>query len=182
MAWFNSCLGCWPLLLEMGADKITHCGQSYMEHISEVAGTLASWGEPPDVCSGGFFHSIYGTERFKCALPFARRPDLQALIGVRAESLAFMNCAITGSEFDALVGPGPHTLSNSISGGQLVLNEQDMRDLSAIALADWLSQVAATGEWSYRRAAYVRMASILGGKAREDFRLVYANAPGGPGL
>jgi hypothetical protein len=171
-----------PLLLEIGADKISHCGQSYMEHMSEVAGFLDAWGESQDVSLGGFFHSIYGTERFKCALPLSRRSDLQALIGIRAEALAFMNCAITRAEFDALSGPGPHILSNRISGGHLALDAQDARDLSVIALADWLSQVPSTGEWEYRRAAYVRMAAAIGGKAREDFKRVYANAPGGHGL
>jgi hypothetical protein len=170
---------CGPLLLEIGAVKLPHCGQSYVEHMVEVAGTLAAWGESEDVCAGGFFHSVYGTERFKGVLPVARRADLRALVGDRAESLAFMNCAVVRSEFDAVLGQGPHTLNNRLSGGHLILDGQDLRDLSSIMLADWLSQVAATGEWSYRRDVYGRMAAALGGKAEEEFRRVYAGAPAG---
>ena len=43
------------------------------------------------------FHSIYGTEKFQgFTLPLERRAEVRALIGDRAERLAYLNCAKDG--------------------------------------------------------------------------------------
>ena len=72
------------------------------------------------------------------------------------------------------------------------LSHAQWRDFTALTLADWLEQVEeaagrpnerlgyATGEaWAYRRSAYRRMASLLGGVAAADYERVFGWAPAG---
>ena len=62
---------------------------------------LESQGCPEDVCRAGMFHSIYGTEKFQgFTLPLGRRDEVRALIGDRAERLAYLNCAMDRASFD----------------------------------------------------------------------------------
>ena len=50
------------------------------------------------------FHSIYGTEKFQgFTLPLERRHEIRALIGDRAEYLAYLNCAMDRASFDRAV-------------------------------------------------------------------------------
>src|SRR5215470_384735 len=112
------------------------------------------------------FHSIYGTELFqRFALPLERRPDVRALIGERAERLAYLNCVMDRASFDESVarGEAPHRLVDRITGKEVVLSTDDFDDLCRVHLYDWLEQVPRSRMgWSYRRAAYRLMARRLG--------------------
>jgi hypothetical protein len=56
------------------------------------------------LCDAGLFHSIYGTEGFAgYALPWTERPAVRALVGPRAERLAWLFCAMDRASFDATV-------------------------------------------------------------------------------
>lgn len=163
-------------LAAAGADKVVHTSRPYAAHLTAVHDELAAWGRPADVCSAGFLHSIYGTERFgDYALPLARRPDVRALAGERAELLAYANCAMVRADFDrAAEGRAPYRFADRLGGGTLALGEADFQDLSAVHLCDWLEQVPRVGQWSYRRAAYRWLAVRLGGTAAAAFERVYA--------
>src|SRR6516164_1269719 len=88
-------------LVDMGVEQVPHTHKSYLAHLIAVYRLLETQGCAKDVCRAGMFHSIYGTERFRgFTLPLERRTEVRALIGERAERLAYLNCAMNRASFD----------------------------------------------------------------------------------
>jgi hypothetical protein len=161
--------------IEVGADKVGHTHKSYLAHIIGVYRDMESAGCTDEVCRAGMFHSIYGTERFqRFALPLARRPEVRALIGERAEYLAYLNCAIDRTSFDRAVERNEYRITDRLTGEEVALSPEDFHDLCRVHLYDWLEQVPRSKEWDYRRAAYRHMAQRLGGAALEAYNRVFA--------
>ena len=81
------------LLRRYHADVTPHSGRHLLDHLVGVFRLLASWGNSPEVCRAGLFHSIYGTNIFTVqSATFAERAAIRAIIGERAERLAFLFC------------------------------------------------------------------------------------------
>jgi hypothetical protein len=164
----------------LGTDEIEHSGdKGFLAHLVAVFSDLGQWGCDQDLCRAGMFHSIYGTELFRrFSLPLSRRSEVQALIGERAERIAFANCMMDRGSFDALLeSSGPYVLRNRETGEPIELSAADFEDLVTLHLCDWLEQVARSDRWSYRREAYRRMALRLGGIGQQEYDRVYADAP-----
>ncbi len=162
-------------LLEQGIDRVAHTGKTYLAHLVGVYRDLESWGAEPDVCRAGMFHSIYGTERFRgFTLPLEKREQIRALIGERAERLAYVNCAMDRATFDQAVQRGGGPIRDRITGEEVHLSPADFNALCQVHLCDWLEQVPRSKEWGYRRPAYRQMAERLGGMARESYDRVFA--------
>jgi hypothetical protein len=164
-------------LLVVGVADVSHTGKSYLAHLVGVYRDLEAQGCSEDVCAAGLFHSIYGTERFQgFTLPLDRRPDVRALIGERAERLAYLNGAMDRASFDrAAARPeGPYRLLDRLTGAPVELAPQDFDDLCRVHLFDWLEQVPRSQEWGYRRAEYRRLAERLGSAARAAYDQVFA--------
>ena len=171
-------------LRSLGTEDVPHSGEKgFLAHLVAVFRDLEAWGCNQDVCRAGLFHSIYGTELFRrWSLPLDRRGEVAALIGERAERLAFVNCMMDRSSFEALLeSDGPYTIRNRESGEPIELSRQDYDDLVQLRLCDWLEQVARSGRWDYRRDAIRLMAQRLGGVAEESYRRVYAQEPAAAG-
>ena len=161
-------------------EDVPHSGQKgFLAHLVAVHRDLESWGCNRDVCRAGLFHSIYGTELFRrWSLPLDRRADVRAVIGERAEWLAYVNCMMDRSTYDALLeSEGPFRICNRESGEIMELSREDYDDLVRLHLCDWLEQVARSERWTYRPEAIRRMARRLGGVAQESYDRVYAEAP-----
>jgi hypothetical protein len=125
------------------------------------------------------FHSIYGTERFQgFTLPLERRPEVRTLIGARAETLAYVNCAMDRASFDHVLeqAEGPYRIVDRLTGQEVELTRSDFDDLCRVHLYDWLEQVPRSKVWDYRRDAYRRLATRLGGAALEAYDRVFAEA------
>jgi hypothetical protein len=164
----------------LGTEDVQHSGEKgFLAHLVAVFRDMEAWGGNQDLCRAALFHSIYGTELFRrWSLPLDRRDDVRALIGERAERIAFVNCLMNRSSFDALLdSEGPYRLLNRETGGTMELSREDFDDLVRLQLCDWLEQVARSERWTYRRDAYRRMAKRLGGVAQESYDRVYATAP-----
>lgn len=164
-------------LLAIGVNEIPHTHKSYLAHLVAVFHMLADQGCAEDVCRAGMFHSIYGTERFQgFTLPLDRRDEVRALIGARAEHLAYVNCAMDRASFDQAVASQdePHRIVDRIAGAEITLSRRDFDDLCRIHLVDWLEQVPRCHEWEYRRAAYREMARHLGGEAQQAYDRTFA--------
>lgn len=167
-------------LVGLGTDSVPHTGdKGFLAHLIGVHRDLEAWGCDRDVCRAGLFHSIYGTEKFqKFSLPVDRRDEVRQWIGERAERLAYVNCLMDRSSFDALIASdGPYRIRHRLSGEILELDETDFHDLCVVHLCDWLEQVPRSRQWDYRREAYRQLAERLGGIARESFVRVYAASP-----
>ncbi len=163
-------------LVGMGIDELPHTHKSYLAHLIAVFRDLESLGCPEDVCRAGMFHSIYGTEKFQgFTLPLERRGEVRALIGDRAERLAYLNCAMDRASFDRALetAEGPYRIVDRITGEAVEVSRPEFDDLCRVHLIDWLEQVPRSEEWDYRRAGYQKMAQRLGGEAEERFERVY---------
>jgi hypothetical protein len=164
-------------LIEQGIDQIGHTNKTYLAHLIGVYRYLEARGCGQELCRVGMFHSIYGTELFQgFKLPLERRPEVRALIGERAERLAYLNCAMDRPSFDRVLDQkeGPYRFVDRLTGEEVELGQSDFDDLCRVHLYDWLEQVARSQKWEYRRAAYRRMAERLGGVARESYDRVFA--------
>jgi hypothetical protein len=164
-------------LVGMGIEQVPHTHKSYLAHLIAVYRDLESLGYPQDVCRAGMFHSIYGTEKFQgFTLPLERRGEVRALIGDRAEYLAYLNCAMDRASFDRAVEQvvEPYPIIDRITGQEVPLPRLEFDDLCRVHLIDWLEQVPRSREWDYRRAAYRRMAERLGGTAEENYARTFA--------
>lgn len=163
---------------EIGADKVEHTDKTYLAHAIGVYNDLKAWGWEEELARAGLFHSIYGTEIFQgFTLPWEHRNKVQALIGDRAERLAYLNCAMKRDHFDNQTGNslGPYTILDRFTGEELSLSDQDFDDLCFMHLCDWLEQVERWNKWNYRREAYRNLAERLGGIAWESYNRVFAN-------
>jgi hypothetical protein len=164
-------------LVGMGMEQIPHTDKSYLAHLIAVYRLLESQGYSQDVCRAGMFHSIYGTEKFQgFTLPLARRDEVRALIGDRAERLAYLNCAMDRASFDRALSrrDEPYRIVDRISGESVELSRADFDDLCRVHLYDWLEQVPRSKEWDYRRTPYRKIAERLGPTAEEDYERTYA--------
>src|SRR3954470_21677337 len=110
-------------LVGLGIEEIDHTSKSYLAHLIGVYKYLEARGCSEEVCRAGMFHSIYGTELFQgFKLPVERREEVRALIGERAERLAYLNCAMDRATFDRAVaepGPGPHRFRDRLTGAEV---------------------------------------------------------------
>ena len=164
-------------LTGIGVDKVPHTKKSYLAHLIGVYRYLESQGCSEEVCRAGMFHSIYGTELFQgFTLPLDRRPEVQALIGVRAERLAYLNCAVDRSSLDRALGQSePFRITDRLTGREVELSGDDFDDLCRVHLYDWLEQAPRSDMREYRRAAYRCMAERLGKAAQAEYDRVFAD-------
>jgi hypothetical protein len=167
-------------LVGFGVEQVAHTGKSYLAHLIGVYRYMKEKGCSEELCRAGMFHSIYGTELFqRFALPLERRPEVRALIGERAERLAYLNCAMDRASFDRAVEQGakPYRIVDRITGAEVELSPDDFDDLCRVHLFDWLEQVPRSQWWEYRRTGYRHLAERLGGVAKEDYARIFAAAP-----
>ena len=172
-------------LVGMGIEEVPHTHKSYLAHLIAVYRDLESRGCPQDVCRAGMFHSIYGTEKFQgFKLPLERRGEVRALIGERAERLAYINCAMDRATFDRAVEQAvePYQIIDRITGEHIQLAQDDFNDLCRVHLFDWLEQVPRSHDWNYRRPAYRNLAVRLGAPAVESFEQTYAHEKADAGV
>src|SRR6266852_4114551 len=128
-------------LVGLNAEKVAHSDKSYMAHLIGVYRIMASRDCTEEVCRAGMFHSIYGTELFQSfKLPLDRRPEVCALIGERAERLAYVNCAMDRASFDRAgeQSAGPYRIVDRLTGEPVELSPVDFDDLCRVHLYDWL--------------------------------------------
>jgi hypothetical protein len=170
-------------LMKLGVEGVAHTEKTYLAHLVGVYRLMEAQGCDAELCRAGMFHSIYGTQQFQgFKLPLERRPDVRALIGERAERLAYLNCAMDRASLDrGLDQPdGPYPIVDRLTGETVALSRDDFDSLCCVHLHDWLEQVPRSRlGWGYRRAAYRRMAERLGPVAQEAYERVFAREPAG---
>jgi hypothetical protein len=168
-------------LVNLGIEQVAHTQKNYLAHLLAVHRLMQSAGCDEEVCRAGLFHSIYGTEKFQgFKLTLDRRAELVELIGSRAERLAYWNCLMDRGSLDGLLlqAAEPFLLRNRETGEAMPLTRQELDDLCAVHLFDWLEQAPRSRfGWDYRRAAYRQMAERLGSRAVQLYDQVYAAAP-----
>src|SRR5688572_30031822 len=164
-------------LREMGIENIPHSQKNYLAHLVAVYNLMHQHGQEEELCRAGLFHSIYGTEKFQgFKLTLDRREELSALIGSRAERLAYWNCLMDRASLDEQLdqAKGAYSVKNRETGEAMELTPQEYEDLCSVHLFDWLEQAPRSRfGLDYRREAYRKMADRLGGPAVEAYESVF---------
>ena len=96
---------------------LAHNGEeTFDNHLVGVQSVLRSWGACEALCDAALFHSIYGTEGFQgFKLPLAQRGEIAALIGPRAERLAWIFCMVDRATVDVRPPRGPLLLNTALA-------------------------------------------------------------------
>ena len=166
-------------LIDLGIERVAHSGKTYLAHLVALYRLMETQGCSEELCRAGMFHSIYGTEKFQgFKLELDRRPQIRALIGERAERLAYLNCAMDRASFDAAVerATEPYTFRDRITGEEVHMTPVDFDDLCRVHLYDCLEQVPRSRHgWNYRKQGYRNLAERLG--AVELYDQVFAQEP-----
>lgn len=172
-------------LVSLGIEDMSHTGKTYLGHLLAVHRLMLEQGCDIDACRAGLFHSIYGTEEFqRFQLPLERRVELRALVGERAERLAYLNCAMDRASFDRALerAEPPYPMRDRLTRAEVVLSREDFDDVCRVHLYDWLEQVPRSRHgYGYRRSAYRRMAEQLGPGAVAAYDRVFAQESGETG-
>src|SRR5262249_5374539 len=137
-------------LVRLGVEQVPHTHKSYLAHLIGVYRLMAAQGCSEELCRAGMFHSVYGTELLQgVKLPLDGRPEVRALIGERAERLAYLNCAMNRASFDRALAPteGPYRIVDRLTGEEVQLVQEDFDDLCRVHLYDWLEQVPRSQNW-----------------------------------
>src|SRR5437763_13333476 len=111
-------------LVGLGIEPVAHTGKSYLAHLIGVYRLMAAQGCPEELCRAGMFHSIYGTELFQgFKLALEQRPEVRALIGERAERLAYLNCAMDRASLDGALerDAEPYRVRDRLTGEEVLL-------------------------------------------------------------
>jgi hypothetical protein len=164
-------------LAGLGIARVAHTEKTYLAHLVGLYRLMQARGCTEEVCQAGMFHSIYGTEKFQgFKLPLERRPEVRALIGERAERLAYLNCAVDRASLDRALDQSaePYPITDRLTGERIQLSRADFDDLCRVHLYDMLEQMPRARVWDYRRAGYRRMAERLGGIAADEYARVFA--------
>ncbi len=168
-------------LIGLGIEEMSHTGKSYIGHLIAVHRLMEESGCDRDSCRAALFHSIYGTEEFqRFQLPLERRDEVRALIGERAERLAYLNCAMDRASFDAALQQHepPYPMRDRFTGNEVQLSQDDFDELCQVHLYDWLEQVPRSRRgYGYRRTAYRDIAERLGATAIAAYDQVFVNEP-----
>jgi hypothetical protein len=168
-------------LVDLGIEEVSHTQRNYLAHLIAVYQMMRACDQEEEICRAGMFHSIYGTEKFQgFKLGLERRPDVAALIGERAERLAYWNCFMDRASFDTSLDQtaGDFFVTNRETGQSMRLTCAEYDDLCRVHLFDWLEQAPRSRfGWDYRRQAYRRMAERAGPRAEDAYRSTYSQEP-----
>ena len=152
----------------LGFGTLQH--DSHVPFLAHLGGTrrlLTAWGERPALCDAGLFHSVYGTEFF---VPdrIPERNDVTAVIGVEAERIAWLWCAIKRETID--VGRGTVRLRHGDLAEQLTPAE--VGDLATLWAADTVEQIRRMAP--HERAFATGLRSVLHAASKPAQRAVAA--------
>ena len=127
------------LLLELDTDKNPHSGGALLEHLRGTHDLLHVWGNDQAVCIGGLFHSIYGTQAYRTqSASLEDRERIRAVIGERAERLAFLFCVSNRKDFFEGLDKDAAALWNRVHEETIPVTQDELRDLIEMEMANWV--------------------------------------------
>ncbi len=81
------------LLEQLGAHVTSHSRRTLLDHLQGTHDLLAQWGNEPEICIAGLFHSVYGTYAFnKRSADMSMRDEIRDVIGTQAERMVYLFC------------------------------------------------------------------------------------------
>ena len=130
------------LLRELSTDESSHSGRTLLEHLKGTHDLLEKWQNPKNVCVGGLFHSIYGTQYYKVqSADLADRKRIAEVIGPHAEELAFLFCTTDRTGFFTEADkPNPVLVDRTIKD-PVPVSSATLAALIEIEVANYIEQV-----------------------------------------
>src|SRR5262249_47393578 len=124
-------------LVRLGVEQVAHTQKTYLAHLIAVYRLMEGAGCDAELCAAGMFHSIYGTQQFQgFKLPLESRAEVRALIGERAEQLAYLNCVMDRASLDQVLEQAgePYCIVNRLTGEEVTLSRGEFDDLCRVHL------------------------------------------------
>ena len=91
-------------LKDCGADLCRHSGGTLLEHLVGTRDILKKQGAPEYLQDAGLFHSVYGTAYYMPDEGISTsREDIQKLIGIQAEEIAYWYCVLQAPRINEIV-------------------------------------------------------------------------------
>lgn len=131
------------LLEELGTHVTSHSRRTLLAHLQGTHNLLVEWGNPPDVCVAGLFHSVYGTHVFekRCA-DLSMRGHIRGVIGSDAERLVHLFCITDRRCFYDHLGESRFQLRDIVHDCDLELERDSLAALIEIEVANILEPLA----------------------------------------
>ncbi len=163
-------------LSDRGADEPEHnSAASLLEHIVGTYDVVRAWNAERPAMSAALFHSVYGTQNFRTAVVGpAERDAVRAVIGERAERLAFLFCSIDfrslydAAERSAVERFATATLTDWRGGPAHEVSLDEVAVLVNLALANAVEQLPRDDRTMRRDLPQIRRAWHLVWPAAKD--------------
>lgn len=131
-------------LQSLGAGEFAHLNGSLSKHLRGTEALLREWGAADTVCVAGLYHAVYGTYGYNSALTsLAGRKNIAELIGVEAESLAYLFGACNRRVFYPRIGTDAQLLfADRFTNAEYEIGYLQLTQLCEITLANELEIVS----------------------------------------
>jgi hypothetical protein len=131
-------------LRSAAAHETDHSGKDLLKHLAGTYRILRRWGCPEYLCVAGLFHSVYGTEAFRCAtFALRQRQLIRDKIGPVAEYAAYLYCVATRrSLYENLEREAQYSVRSFRDGTTIPISRKCLADLMALDLANSLEQLS----------------------------------------
>lgn len=130
------------LLIELGTREVRHSNRTLYDHLLGTHGLLERWGNPPEVCLLGLFHSVYGTQTFDTrSVSPDDRATIQAALASEVERLVYVFGVTNRDEFFEQIGSESVRLHDQVHGCELTISPHDLHRLVEVEVANILEQV-----------------------------------------
>ena len=142
------------LLEKLDAHVTSHSRRTLLDHLRGTHDLLVEWGNEPNICVAGLFHSIYGTYAFdKRSADMSMRDEIRDVIGVQAERLVYLFCVTDRRCFYEQLGESRFSLRDIVHDCDLDVDRNTLAALIEIEVANILDQVPHRSRKKARRAA-----------------------------
>jgi hypothetical protein len=142
------------LLEKLDAHVTSHSRRVLLDHLQGTHDLLVEWGNEPDVCVAGLFHSIYGTYVFdKRSADMSMRDEIRGVIGAEAERLVYLFCVTDRRCFYDHLGESRFRLRDTVHDRDLDLDRNTLAALIEIEVANILDQIPHRSQKKARLAA-----------------------------
>jgi len=168
------------LLRALSTDERSHSGRTLLDHLKGTHDLLERWENPKEICLGGLFHSIYGTQYYRVqSAVLEDRKRLADVIGSAAEELAFLFCTTDRVGFFGEADKATPTLVDSTTKQSVPVSSATLAALIEIEVANYIEQFRLFTA-PPNLIAFMKYMLTAGGhhmtiKAKDELRLVLAN-------
>jgi len=147
------------VLQGLDAHQVPHSKRTLIEHLAGTHDLLRQWGNDDAVCCAGLFHSVYGTRVFaaQCA-DFSRRDEIRAVIGERAEALAYLFCVADRDTFFAAGRSSRPVIRDAVNQVDVPVTLQTLSALLEIEAANLVEHMPRRGGSTLRAMRWYRQA------------------------